>query len=389
MISNLQIRRRFVYGVCLIGLLALLTPVIGCGGEGAAGAAGSPGAAAGPMAMGVEAVTLTLRPVEDMTEYIATVKSRRSTTIQPEVEGLVTAITARPGQRVARGTPLMQIDAGRQQAAVANLESVRAAREAEVQWARQQADRQKKLFDAGAVSQQEAEQAAIAVRTSEAQLKAIEAQIREQQMELAYFRVTAPTAGIVGDIPVRVGDRVTRSTVLTTVDDNAGLELYINVPVGQATRLKSGLEVRIVDDAGKQVAASHLNFVSPSVDTATQSVLVKSPLANNAPFRTDQFVRTHLIWSTSPSLTVPLVAVTRINGQHFVYVVEKGDNGATVARQRAVSLGSMVGNDYVVESGLKPGELLVVSGVQKIGEGMPVAVSAPKNGAAPPTPAGK
>ncbi len=242
--------------------------------------------------MGVEAVTLTLRPVEDMTEYIATVKSRRSTTIQPEVEGLVTAITARPGQRVARGTPLMQIDAGRQQAAVANLESVRAAREAEVQWARQQADRQKKLFDAGAVSQQEAEQAAIAVRTSEAQLKAIEAQIREQQVELAFFRVTSPTAGIVGDIPVRVGDRVTRSTVLTTVDENAGLELYINVPVGQATRLKPGLEVRIVDDAGKQAAASHLNFVSPSVDTATQSVLVKAPLANNTPFRTDQFVRT-------------------------------------------------------------------------------------------------
>lgn len=339
--------------------------------------------------MGVEAVTLALRPVEDTTEYIATVKSRRSTTIQPQVEGFVTEITARPGQRVARGTPLMQIDAGRQQATVANLESVRAAREAEVQWARQQADRQKKLYDAGAVSQQEAEQAAIVVRTSEAQLNAIEAQIREQQVELAYHRVTAPTTGIVGDIPVRVGDRVTRSTVLTTVDENAGLELYVNVPVAQATRLRPGLEVRIVDDAGKQIAATQLNFVSPSVDTATQSVLVKAPLAGNAPFRTDQFVRTHLIWSTSPSLTVPLVAVSRINGQHFVYVVEKGDNGATIARQRAVSLASVVGNDYVVERGLKPGELLVVSGVQKIGEGVPVSVSAPKSGDPPPSPAAK
>jgi RND family efflux transporter MFP subunit len=339
------------------------------------------------MALGVEAITLALHPVEDTTEYIATVKSRRSTTIQPQVEGLITDIGARPGQRVSRGTVLMQIDAGRQQATVANLESVRAAREAEVQWARQQADRQKKLYDAGAVSQQEAEQAAIVVRTSEAQLRAIEAQIREQQVELGYHRVTAPTAGIVGDIPVRIGDRVTRSTVLTTIDENAGLELYINVPVGQATRLKPGLTVRIVDDGGKQLAASQVNFISPSVDTATQSVLVKAPLASNAPFRTDQFVRTQVIWSTAAALTVPLVAVTRINGQHFVYVVEKGDNGAAVAHQRAVSLGSIVGNDYVVESGLKPGELLVVSGVQKIGEGMPVTVSAPNSGAEQAAPA--
>ena len=113
----------------------------------------------------------------------------------------------------------MHIDSGRQQATVANLESVRAAREAEVQWARQQADRQKKLFDAGSVSQQEYEQAATALQTSQAQLQAVDALIREQQVELAYHRVTAPTAGIVGDIPVRVGDRVTRSTVLTTVAD--------------------------------------------------------------------------------------------------------------------------------------------------------------------------
>ena len=164
-------------------LIPALVFLAACSGDGAAGAA--PGAGGPPMAMGVEAVTLTAKPVERTTEYIATVKSRRSTTIQPQVEGFITSITARPGQRVARGAPLMHIDAGRQQATVASLESVRAAREAEVQWARQQAERMKKLFEAGAVSQQEHEQAATAVQTSQAQLRAIEAQIREQQVELA------------------------------------------------------------------------------------------------------------------------------------------------------------------------------------------------------------
>ena len=367
-----------------IGAAAIVS---GCSGGDTAGAA-SPGAGAA-MAMPVEAVALSPRPLERSSEYVGTVKSRRSTTIQPQVEGFITAISARPGRRVSRGTALMDIDSGRQQATVASLESVRAAREAEVQWARQQAERSKKLFDAGALSQQEFEQAATAVQTSQAQLSAVEAQIREQQVELAYHRVTAPTAGIVGDIPVRVGDRVTRSTELTTIDENAGFELYVNVPVAQATALKPGLRVRIVDDAGKSIATSELNFVSPSVDTGTQSVLVKAPLASDMPFRTDQFVRTVLVWSTSPGLTVPIVAVTRINGQFFVYVAEKAEGGATVARQRAVQLGAVIGNDYTVIGGLNSGEQLIVSGVQKIGDGVPVAVLPADAPAPTPPPAAK
>ena len=96
------------------------------------------------------------------------------------------------------------------------------------------------LLEAGAVSQQEYDQAAATLRSGEAQLAAIDQQIREQRVELGYHRVVAPTAGVVGDIPVRVGDRVTQSTVLTTVDDNQGLEVYLQVPVQQAPSLVEG-----------------------------------------------------------------------------------------------------------------------------------------------------
>ena len=357
-----------------------------CGGSDPATGPGAGGSAGGgpPMAMAVEATTLAARPVERTTEYIATVKSRRSSTIQPQVEGFITRISARPGQRVTRGTLLMEIDSNRQQATVSSLSSVRAARAADLQWAQQQADRQRKLYDAGAVSRQESEQAAVAVQTADAQLKAVEAQIREQRVELAYYRVTAPMAGIVGDIPVRVGDRVTRSTELTSIDENSGLELYINVPVAQAPALKTGMPIKIVDDAAKPIATTAINFISPSVDPATQAVLVKAPVANTLPLRTDQFVRTHLVWSNEPGLTIPLVAVTRVNGQFFAFVVDKGEGGMTVARQRPVQLGQVVGNDYVVLGGLKEGDQLIVGGIQKIGDGVPVAPRAP--GAQPPTP---
>jgi RND family efflux transporter MFP subunit len=187
----------------------------------------------------------------------------------------------------------------------------------------------------------------------------------------------APTAGVVGDIPVRVGDRVAKATVMTTVDENDALELYVNVPVQQAPRLRAGLPVRIVDDRGQTIAEHRLTFVSPSVDDATQTVLAKALLSGGRErFRADQFVRARVVWSTDPGLTVPMTAVTRINGQYFVYLAE-AQGEATLARQRAVQLGEVIGNDYVLIGGLKAGDRLIVSGIQKIGDGSPVMVGAP------------
>jgi RND family efflux transporter MFP subunit len=331
--------------------------------------------------MPVEVVTLEERPVEQATEFVAIVKSRRSTTVQPQVEGFVTRILVRSGDRVAPGTPLMQIDSSMQEAAVANLESQRAAREADLLFARQQAARMKTLYEAGAASKAEMEQAQMALSTNEAQLKASEAQIRQQKVALGYHQVSSPSAGVVGDIPVRVGDSVNRSSVLTTLDQNAGLEVYINVPVQEAPNLKLGLSVHLVDDRGGLLSKETISFVSPSVDVSTQSVLAKAVLEKPGPFRTEQFVRARIVWTEAPALTLPIVALNRINGQFFAYVAESGEGGATVARQRAVEPGPVVGNDYVVKSGLKAGERLIVSGVQKIRDGAPVSVSAAGKGA--------
>ena len=333
--------------------------------------------------MPVEVVILVERPVEQTTEFVGTVKSRRSTTVQPQVEGFVTRILVRSGDRVRPGTPLLLIDAGMQQAAVANLESQRASRQADLQYAQQQVARMKTLLEAGAASTAEMEQAQTGLSTSQAQVKAAEAQIREQRVALAYHRVTAPTAGVVGDIPVRVGDSVTRSSVLTTIDQDAGHEVYINVPVQEAAKLRVGLPVQLIDDRGQVLANTEVSFVATSVDPATQSVLAKAVLGDAGLFRTEQFVHARIVWTEAPALTVPLVALNRINGQFFAYVAESGDGGATVARQRAVEPGAVVGNDYVVKSGLKAGEKLIVSGVQKIRDGAPVAIGAP------PAPGGK
>jgi len=358
--------------------LLALAGIVGCGENAAApGAAAGPGRGGPPMAMPVEITTLAPKPIEQVTEFVATIKSRHSTTIQPQVEGFITRIAVKSGDRVARGAVLMEIDSASQQAAVAALESTRAARESEASYARQQAQRLKAMLDVGAASQQEYDQAAAALKSAEAQLKAVDEQIRQQRTELGYYKVTAPTAGVVGDIPERQGDRVTRATQLTTIDDNAGLEAYINVPVQQAQNLKVGLPVRLMNEAGEVAATVKITFVAPSVDDQMQTVLAKAALTSGGRmWRPDEFVRARIVWRTEPGLTVPVVSVVRINGQFFAFAAEDTPKG-TVARQRPVTLGPVVGNDYVLLGGLKAGDKLIVSGVQKIGDGMPVRAGGP------------
>ena len=134
--------------------------------------------------MGVEVATLAAGDVEQASEFIGTVKSRRSVTVQPQVEGFVTRIRVASGDRVRTGAVLMEIDAGRQEAAVATLQAQRGAREADLAYWRQQSARLKTLLEAGAVSQQEFDQADSTVKSGEAQLAALDQQIREQNVEL-------------------------------------------------------------------------------------------------------------------------------------------------------------------------------------------------------------
>ena len=326
-------------------------------------------------------------PVEDATEYVATLKSLRSTTVQPQTDGQITRILVKSGDRVRQGAALMQIDPRRQQAAVSSQEAERAALEASVAYARQQAQRASELFAAGAISQQEKEQAETALRTADANLRALSARVQEQQVQLRYYTVAAPTAGVVGDVPVRVGNQVTPQTVLTTIDQNETLELYVPVPVERAGALKTGLPVQILGQDGTEVLGqTAVNFISPHVEDQTQSVLVKAAVRNpDGKLRASQYVRARIIWQTTEGLVLPVTAVVRINGQFFAFVADDA-GGKLVAKQRAVKLGPIVGNNYPVLGGIKEGERVVTSGAQKLADGAPIQPAAPTApGAANPT----
>ncbi|MDP9337515.1 MAG: efflux RND transporter periplasmic adaptor subunit [Acidobacteriota bacterium] len=343
-----------------------------------------PAAGAAMQAMPVQVQLVHQQEIADSSEYLAILKSRHSATINPQVEGQITKIFVKSGDHVKAGQPLLQIDPLKQQATVSSQEASRAAQEANLRNTKTQLDRVQKLTEAGVVAKQELDNAQAAYDAAVAQLKALTDQVSQQQVELHYYRVAAPMAGIVGDIPVREGDRVAVTTLLTTVDEPGSLEAYIYVPAERGREVKPGLPVHLLDDSGSAVSDARITFVSPQVDTDTQTVLAKAGIENaKGALRVSQQMRAQVVWSKHQGPVVPVLSVSRINGRFFAFVAEK-DGGKTVARQKALKVGDTVGNDYVVVEGLKAGDHLIVSGTQFLQDGVLVAENIQNADAAPP-----
>jgi RND family efflux transporter MFP subunit len=291
-----------------------------------------------------------------------------------DVEGWIFDIRVHSGQFVKKGQTLMEIDPRRQRAAVSNFDSQRASKEAALQWTKLQLDRAKALYQSGVVSKQDLDQAQSTYDSAVADVKSLDAQITQQQVQLKYYSVFAATDGQVGDIPVHVGDRVTNTTPLTTIDERSGLEVYISVPSERAHEVKMGAPVEVLDNAGNVLLRTQIDFISPQIDPSMQSLLVKAPADQAANvLRAMQLVRARIAWSTHSGITVPVVAVSRISGQFFAFVAEQQD-GKTVARQRPLQLGGISGNDYTVLSGLKAGDKVVTSGGQNLTEGAAIRI---------------
>jgi len=325
-----------------------------------------------PQPMPVKTQTISLAPVPLVDEYVSTIKSRRSASIQPQVDGSLTRILVKSGDHVRAGQVLMTIDPLKQQATVDQQRSTEAQKKATYDYNRIEVERQRGLYEGGVTSKQAYDQAVQAFENSKADWEASSAGLLTQQRELAYYNLTAPFDGIVGDVPVHLGDYVSPQTLLTTVDENAQLEAYVYIPTEKSANIHMGLPVQIVTSSGQLIESTKVDFVSQQVDNGVQGILVKAPIHGSLDqFRNAQLVKARVVWSTAPAPTVPVLAVLRIGGQSFVYVATQAEGG-TVAKQRAVTLGDTIGNDYAVSDGLKPGEKVIISGIQFLIDGAPV-----------------
>jgi len=353
------------------GVILLLAGLAGCGGAapGAAGGGGRGGR--GMAAMPLQVLVAQPTSVADTSTYVASIQSRDSMVISPLVGGIIRQILVKSGDPVAPGAALVQIDPALQQAMVENLQNQRAALDATLRFDQTQLKRAEALYEQKIGTQQDYQQAQSTYNSAKAQADSLDAQIRQAQTTLGYYRVRAPRAGVVGDIPVKVGDQVATGTQLTTLDARSGLEVYVQVPIEQAGKLRPGLPVEVMSGAGAELARTAIYFVSPQVDYTTQSILAKAALPAGAGVRTQQYVQARITWGRHRAMLVPVLAVVRQGGGTFLDLAQAG-NGGYAVRQAEVTLGATEGNNVEVTSGLAAGDRVIVTSTQILAQGMPV-----------------
>ncbi len=363
--------RRVRQGVWGAWLAAALAGCHGSGGkEGAQQGAGGPGAA---KAMTVEVMELKPGPVRDAGEYLGTLISRRSITLYPQVAGYIQRITARPGQRVKAGQVLLEVDPRRERAGVRGAQAQRRSAEAQRRFAQSTRQRAEQLMKEGIMSRQDYEQAVAQAQMAEASARSAEAQLQAERVELGFNRVTAPFAGVLGDIPVKLGDYVTPQTELTSVDQSRALEVSVAVPPERAAEIQTGSTlVEVLDDEGNPVVSAPAFFVAPTPDPRTQLVEVKAAFENTVGLRAGQVVHTRVVYETRESLRLPTFAVTQQSSQFFAMVAAQGDGGTPVAQRRPVKLGELEGNYYELLDGLDAGTQVVVGSLQALRDGQPI-----------------
>lgn len=216
-------------------------------------------------------------------------------------------------------------------------------------------------------------------------------QLGVSTQQLIYNRVLAPVSGIVGDIPLQIGDFVRTGESFTTITNNTEFELDINVPVERYQDLRIGLPVEIIRGDGQAGEVGRISFISPTTNSNAQSVLAKVIFQNDGTLRNNQYVRVRIIWDQQPGFLIPTTAITSIGAQKFVFIArpQSGESGqpsnkpsggesapnnnqALVARQTPVVLGGIQGQSYQVISGVTAGDRIAVSRILELRDGAPI-----------------
>jgi RND family efflux transporter MFP subunit len=373
----------------------------------------------GPPPALVELEQVESTNVREASEFVGALEAQDRVELRPEIQGRIVAIRVSPGQNVTSGEPLIELRAERSQAqvsgAVADVEAAQATistAEAELEtsraelqsaiadeeFARSNFERRRELIEVGALPEQELDSLTRALSAATANRNAAERRVEAANDRLNQTRaqlnraqadqqaaatdlddslVRAPIAGVVGNVPVRVGDLVTPDGVLTSIVQNDTLDLNISVPIERSPQLRVGLPVELLDSEGNRLLQGQISFVSPEVNTVEQAVLAKASFPNQGQLRDGQFVRARVVWETGSGILVPVAAVTRIAGQTFVYVAQPNeeappDQPQQIARQRPVQVGAIEGNHYQILSGLEPGERVVTAGILNLSDGAPI-----------------
>lgn len=213
------------------------------------------------------------------------------------------------------------------------------------------------------------------IAQARSQVSEAAAQVRSTEVKLQDTKIVAPISGIVGNIPVKIGDFLSKGDTLTTVTQNQTLDVELSIPIVRGPDLRLNQRVEGIDDKGNVIGTGRISFISPQVSSNSQLILAKASFDNSqGQLRDGESVTAKVIWNTRPRILIPTTAVVPLAGKDFVYVAQTQEQSKLIARQKPVKLdrAKMQGNNYPVIEGLQPGEKIIVSGTQNLSDGAPV-----------------
>ncbi len=370
-------RTRFAQLLTLAGtippLSALALAFTGCGKQAQAPLP--------PPIVQVEEIATTNVPVG--VEFIGQLDSPQNVEVRARVEAFVDKFLFTEGAEVKEGDPLFKLDDKPFQQRLAAANGSLAEAKAALNKYEKDVARLTPLAAKKAVPQQDLDNALASVDVGKANVLSAEARVQYAELELSYCDVRAPITGLIGAKQVSMGDLVGKGqpTLLATISTLHPIWFYCNI--SEVSFLKAETEIRrtgfkledlpvtlLLADGSTHPEKGKIVFLDRAVDVKTGTLRARVQFPNPAQvLRPGMFARIRIEAGVRPdSLLVPERAVAELQGKNFVWVVGT-DKKAT---QRPVQVGQQFGDKLLILEGLKPGERIVVEGLQKVREGAPV-----------------
>jgi multidrug efflux system membrane fusion protein len=365
-----HIARPLAAALALAGFAAL--GLSGCGPANSAPEA----AAGGPP---VTAATVLAKQVNETQEFSGRLEAVERVDIRARVGGFITAVNFKPGSLVKKGDVLFVIDARPFQAEANRAEAAAVSARAKADLARLELGRSERLLADKAIAQREVDEKASSLKELDANVRAAQASLEAARLNLAYTKVTAPIGGRVSKAEITTGNLVDGSAILTSVVSNK--DIYASFDGDEDTYLRvarvsqKGAPVVVKVGLANEAGFPHegkLEFVDNRLDAATGSVRMRATFSNDDnTLVPGLFARVQLSGDPQAKTMAAVIserAVGTDQNRKFVFVV----TNAGTAEYRPVTLGPVVDGLRVVRDGLKPGEKIVVNGLQRVHAGAPV-----------------
>lgn len=370
-----------VKAITIVGMLAGYLVLTGCGK--------SPGADRKPPMGTPEVAVVTMQPerIAITTELAGRTSAYLVAEVRPQVGGIIQKRLFTEGSDVKAGEVLYQIDPASFQAAYASAKAALAKSEANIIPARLKAERYQELIKINAVSQQDYDDASAALKQAEADGEAAKAALETARINLAYTSITAPIAGRISRSSVTMGSLVTASqlTALATILNLDQVYVDVTQSSAEMLRLKQALASGLLKKAGAKEPKVRLlledntpyplegtlKFSEVTVDQSTGSIALRTVFPN--PKHTllpGMYVRAIIEEGVKDqAILVPQQGVTRDGkGEPIALVVDESDK----VELRVLKVERSIGDKWLVSEGLKPGDRVILEGLQKIRPGSPV-----------------